>query len=221
MLKCLWCIHSGGRTKQGWNFYLLQFLSSYRRQPCSPSKLYSGTHSSQLVYTNSYRATKKNLSRISTMSHTRLEAIPEENSWAEVSDTINALGKHPHPPKGIYLDIELSTFLVERVKSKYPLKIRKSKLLDAHTGLFARKDIEAGDEIFRTIPLVSCLEPGLIPEFCDYCKSARNRQHERNWKPVWCDGCGLCAYCSKVRPLHSFSFQVNKDLKARKIHYSI
>jgi hypothetical protein len=64
--------------------------------------------------------------------------------------------------------------LLDTITATVPLQILPSKIPGTGTGLFVTKDIEAGDEIFRSEPLVKCVEDGKQSAVCDYCYKDRD-----------------------------------------------
>lgn len=109
----------------------------------------------------------------------------------------------------LYEDQTLCTQLLKTITAAIPLQILPSKIPGAGVGLFVTKDIEDGEEIFRSDPLVNCVMDRMQSLVCDYCydpresaihPSGRFRTAE-DTKPDMkaCGGCKVCYYCSKVR----------------------
>lgn len=66
---------------------------------------------------------------------------------------------------------KLSTYLSHQVTSTIPLEIRPSSIADAKHGLFTTAAIREGEEIFRSDPLITCVDDGIQNVVCDYCLS--------------------------------------------------
>ena len=123
-----------------------------------------------------------------------------------------------HPPTdpdratssvAIHEDQALCTKLLDSVTAAVPLQILPSKIPGAGTGLFVTRDVDFGEEIFRSCPVVSCVEEGMYKFVCDYCyaySKSSIRPSGRLLNPEdpklddlkACGGCRMCYYCSKV-----------------------
>ncbi|KAL5364487.1 hypothetical protein BJX96DRAFT_135819 [Aspergillus floccosus] len=66
---------------------------------------------------------------------------------------------------------DLSEHLMSQVTSTVPLEVRPSSISGAKKGLFTTAAIQAGEEIFRSNPLIACVDDGLQDAVCDYCFS--------------------------------------------------
>lgn len=125
----------------------------------------------------------------------------------------NAAGpSNPQAAVGaIHDDKSLCQRLLRSISASAKLEILPSTIHDIGTGLFAKKAIPEGTEIFRSTPLVRCVGEGLHDIICDFCfaGSARMIHGEVNFttegkeipKIYLCKECELCGYCSEVRIL--------------------
>ena len=136
---------------------------------------------------------------------------------------------------------KLSAYLSHEVTSTVPLEIRPSSIAGAKHGLFTTAAIREGEEIFRSDPLITCVDDGMQAIVCDYCflysrsailPSGQFRQTSEGTQPFkTCSRCKVCYYCSKVgslslilnrRQLHFWrliSFRKNCQLNAwRRYH---
>jgi hypothetical protein len=105
-------------------------------------------------------------------------------------------------------DQTLCIQLLESVISFVPLQIRRSDIPGDGAGLFITNDVEYGDEVFRSDPVVSCVADGMLEIVCDLCyaysdsktTSDGRLRAEDDEKMVMtaCSGCKVCYYCSKV-----------------------
>ncbi|KAF2799508.1 SET domain-containing protein [Melanomma pulvis-pyrius CBS 109.77] len=108
----------------------------------------------------------------------------------------------------LYEDQTLCTQLLKTITVATPLQILPSKIPGAGVGLFITKNIEDGEEIFRSEPLVNCVMNGMQSLVCDYCycsregvihPSGRFRTTEDTMPDMKaCGGCKFCYYCSKA-----------------------
>lgn len=74
--------------------------------------------------------------------------------------------------------------------------------------MFVTKDVDYGEEIFRSHPVINCVADGMQNVVCDYCYgSRRSKIHPSGRFRVTedpkqeikaCNGCKVCYYCSKV-----------------------
>ncbi|KAH6614323.1 hypothetical protein C7974DRAFT_74191 [Boeremia exigua] len=102
----------------------------------------------------------------------------------------------------------LFTKLLDSISAATPLQILPSKIKGAGTGLFTTKDVENGEEIFRSCPVVNCVMDGMQKLVCDNCyayqdskviPSGRFRKAgEPKLEMKACKGCSVCYYCSKT-----------------------
>jgi hypothetical protein len=108
----------------------------------------------------------------------------------------------------LHQDQELCAQLLGTVVATIPLQISQSKISGAGTGLFVTQAVKAGEEVFRSDPLVSCVEDGMQSKICELCyrwPTSRVLPHGRFCAaednvsdPKACSGCKVCYYCSKV-----------------------
>lgn len=111
----------------------------------------------------------------------------------------------------IHNDQELCQFLLHRLGDSCAMDILPSKIHINGTGLFAKEAIPQGSEVFRSMPLVSCVGDGQHRIICDYCytSTASRINAEGNFRTqgdvmptiTMCERCGKCGYCSMVRIL--------------------
>lgn len=108
----------------------------------------------------------------------------------------------------LHEDQELCTQLLTTIEEAVPLRILKSLISGAGTGLFVTKNVEYGCEIYRSTPLVNCVEMDVKNQVCDYCyictesKLLPSDRFRTGMEPKAtvnaCNGCNVCYYCSKV-----------------------
>ena len=108
----------------------------------------------------------------------------------------------------MYEDQALCTKLLDSVTAAVPLQILPSKIAGAGAGLFTTKDIDCGEEIFWSCPVVNCVVEGKNKLVCDNCyifkdsimhTSGRFREEEDSKLQLKaCSGCKVSYYCSKV-----------------------
>ncbi|KAH7117606.1 hypothetical protein B0J11DRAFT_467994 [Dendryphion nanum] len=108
----------------------------------------------------------------------------------------------------LYDNQALCTQLLETVTAIVPLKISPSKIPGAGAGLFTTKEIEEGEEIFQSQPLVNCVDREKHEIICDYCFTSKESKitltgrfrttTDSEITLMTCSGCKLCRYCSKT-----------------------
>ena len=108
----------------------------------------------------------------------------------------------------MYEDQALCTKLLDSVTAAVPLQILPSKLAGAGAGLFVTREVDVGEEIFRSCPVVNCVVEGKEKLVCDNCyifknsimhPSGRFREEEDSKLQLKaCSGCKVSYYCSKV-----------------------
>jgi hypothetical protein len=108
----------------------------------------------------------------------------------------------------LHEDQELCTQLLTTIEEAVPLRILKSSISGAGAGLFGTKDVDFGCEIYRSTPLVNCVEINVQKQVCDYCylytesmvlPSDRFRTGKELKATVnACNECKVCYYCSKI-----------------------
>jgi hypothetical protein len=111
----------------------------------------------------------------------------------------------------IYEDQALCTKLLESVTAAAPLQILPSKIAGAGAGLFTTKDVDCVEDIFRSRPVVNCVENKMQKLVCDNCYSCKNSHlhpsgrfcggEDPNLELKACSGCKVSYYCSKVTTL--------------------
>jgi hypothetical protein len=115
----------------------------------------------------------------------------------------------PHPPRvAPYNDPAYCSELLKTVATRTALQILQSNLPRAGVGLFTTQDIEGGEEIYSSDPLVQSVDDGMQKLVCDNCYTcSESRLHPTGRfltaddpKPIMnaCSGCKVCYYCSRV-----------------------
>lgn len=108
----------------------------------------------------------------------------------------------------LHNDPTLCTKLLQTVEASVPLQILQSNITGAGSGLFVTKDVNIGNEIFRSSLVMNCVDDGIHKLVCDWCyiyaasKITSNNQF-RGFEDLKvdidaCNGCKVCYYCSKV-----------------------
>jgi hypothetical protein len=107
----------------------------------------------------------------------------------------------------IHAQPRLCRGILGRVQTQAELEIKESTIPRAGSGLFSASEIHAGEEIFRTGPLVNCRTPS-VKDTCDQCfASSKATVHaegrfitadDRNLPIKSCSGCRIARYCSHV-----------------------
>jgi hypothetical protein len=69
----------------------------------------------------------------------------------------------------IHDDQALCELLLTEVKSTYAVEIRKSTISEAGSGLFAKQDISAFRDAFRSTPLFAMPVGGALSRVCGHC----------------------------------------------------
>ncbi|MCJ1250976.1 hypothetical protein MMC30_008206 [Trapelia coarctata] len=129
-----------------------------------------------------------------------------DRSKSAVTDcTWSAASKLP-----LHEDQTVCAQLLNTIATTPPLQILPSKITGAGSGLFTTKDVEEGEEIFQSEPLVNCVMSSMERLVCDYCYKNHNSgidpsgrfrtltDHNPNMKA--CSGCRACYYCSRTSP---------------------
>lgn len=98
----------------------------------------------------------------------------------------------------------LCTQLLKTYTAAVPLQILPSKVTGAGAGLSTTKDVDYGEEIFRSDQVISCVEDGMQNIVCDNCyayqeskihSSGRFRAAEDpKLEMKACNGCKVCYY---------------------------
>jgi hypothetical protein len=106
-------------------------------------------------------------------------------------------------------DQELCRHLLRSLDTWMVLELLPSSLHYGGTGLFSLGAIPARFEIFRSTPLVRCVDDGKTGAHCDYCHKSitglakvdvdPNPEGNVTFKAPLCQFCGQCGYCSDVR----------------------
>ncbi|UKZ51674.1 hypothetical protein TrVGV298_005436 [Trichoderma virens] len=76
----------------------------------------------------------------------------------------------------IHKDKELCSYILSTIKAaEGSLSIQESTIPNAGSGMFTTRDVEEGELIFTSVPLVTCAEVGPGMEACDFCFQQRRR----------------------------------------------
>lgn len=125
----------------------------------------------------------------------------------------------PMPRWPLHEDKQLGKYILDNVQAPAgSLSIKQSPILNAGSGLYTNRDVEVGELIFTSVPLVLCAEVGDGMEACDFCFQQRRRVFHPSesrflgpgemMPPLHvCNGCHMYQYCSKVsrRPVFGYS----------------
>ncbi|KAK8027761.1 hypothetical protein PG991_004817 [Apiospora marii] len=105
-----------------------------------------------------------------------------------------------------YQNPDLCQLLLSQIATGNTLHVRESRTPGAGSGLFAGNAVPAGQEVFRSKPVVTCVQDSLST-VCDFCytnnaskalPSGRFRtRHDPVEALVECDGCHICKYCTE------------------------
>lgn len=111
----------------------------------------------------------------------------------------------------MYDDQEVCRYLLRSLDTSVALQLLPSNIHLGGTGLFAKDAIPAQSDIFRSTPLVRCLNDGKTGTLCDYCYVSitglvtidvdPDPGGYVTFKTPLCKFCGSCGYCSDVRIL--------------------
>lgn len=109
--------------------------------------------------------------------------------------------------KHLFENAALCKYLLDEIDASSYLAIRPSLIAGAGSALFATKHFTAGEEIFRSSPVVSTVLD-TAQNVCDYCfrdgdsrlhPSGRFRAKNESVEVLpACKECGLLRYCSEV-----------------------
>ena len=112
------------------------------------------------------------------------------------------------PRVALHENQALCAQLLETITAAVPLKILPSKIPGAGVGLFVTKDVDYGEEIFRSDPVVNCVMDGMQSHVCDHCYAFEGSKilpgggfrttDNTKLEMKACSGCKVCYYCSKV-----------------------
>ncbi|KAK8113834.1 hypothetical protein PG999_005903 [Apiospora kogelbergensis] len=96
--------------------------------------------------------------------------------------------------------------LLSQINTGNTLQVRKSRTPGAGSGLFTDIAVPAGQEVFRSKPVVTCVQDslGTVCDFC-YANSANKVLPSGRFRTrrdpvqdlVECDGCHICKYCTE------------------------
>jgi hypothetical protein len=108
----------------------------------------------------------------------------------------------------LHEDQTFCTEFLATIKAAVPLRISQSKVLGAGSGLSVTEDVDSGQELFRSVPVINCIRDGYQNLVCDYCYLYKNSKlssvgrfrtaGDRTPDIKACQGCKVCYYCSKV-----------------------
>jgi hypothetical protein len=123
--------------------------------------------------------------------------------WPSVDDD------YYKPPRQLLAENQTACdFILSTTTSSIKLQIGSSLIsLDAGNGLFAKQNIAAGQEIYRSKPLITCVD-ATNPAICHCClhdsastvlKSGIFRKaSDAVPAALVCGGCKIARFCSKV-----------------------
>ncbi|KAK7970103.1 SET and MYND domain protein [Apiospora saccharicola] len=105
-----------------------------------------------------------------------------------------------------YQNPNLCQLLLSEIVTSNTLQVRESRTPGAGSGLFADNAVPAGQEVFRSKPVVTCVQDSLST-VCDFCytnnaskvlPSGRFRTRRGPIEAlVECNGCHICKYCTE------------------------
>ncbi|KAK8050172.1 hypothetical protein PG994_011902 [Apiospora phragmitis] len=105
-----------------------------------------------------------------------------------------------------YQNPGLCQLLLSQISTGNALQVRESRTPGAGSGLFADNAVPAGQEVFRSKPVVTCVQDSLST-VCDFCyannaskvlPSGRFRTRRDPIEALMeCEGCHICKYCSE------------------------
>jgi hypothetical protein len=101
----------------------------------------------------------------------------------------------------LHEDKEASAYVLKTPTESVPLQIGASAIASPGSGLFAEKRIEECRQIFRSKPLIACVDSRVV-SVCHYCLEDSTTgipsQRRRKAPPSLCSGCKIARFCSKV-----------------------
>ncbi|KAK3352859.1 hypothetical protein B0T25DRAFT_501251 [Lasiosphaeria hispida] len=116
----------------------------------------------------------------------------------------------PPPRQAFHTEPELCSAMLKTIKAAVPLAIESSNI-SMGSGLFVTQSIDAGREIYRSNPVVACVDAG-NPTFCHYCldntKNVSQFMKARETSAKACTGCRVARFCSK---------ESSKELRVRSL----
>ncbi|KAJ0421162.1 hypothetical protein BJY00DRAFT_312345 [Aspergillus carlsbadensis] len=124
--------------------------------------------------------------------------------------------------------VDISKYITAQISSTAPLEIRASSIPGARDGLFTTSAINEGEEIFRSDPLVNCVDDPVRKSVCDYCfhssespimQSGRFREASDVVAPFkMCAKCKVCYYCSRAKAWKRYHRHECSILRARDLY---
>lgn len=113
------------------------------------------------------------------------------------------------PPRQMLNENESACeFFLKNITTTFKLKIGSSLIDGAGNGVFVLEKIPAGREIYRSAPLITCVD-ATNPNVCHFClhdcsslllKAGKFRIYNDNVHSVMrCASCKVARFCSKVR----------------------
>lgn len=107
-----------------------------------------------------------------------------------------------------YQNPNLCQLLLSQIATGNTLQVRESQTTGAGSGLFTDNAVPAGEEVFRSKPVVTCVQDTLST-VCDFCytNNASKVLPEGRFRTrrdpiealVECNGCHICKYCTEVK----------------------
>jgi hypothetical protein len=108
--------------------------------------------------------------------------------------------------KAIHDDKDVCTYLIEGPVESTSLIIAESKIASLGSGLVADMGISQGRQIFKSKPLITCVDPR-FDSICHYCLKGSEKvplAEEPTARPLpkVCSACRRARFCSKVGAIY-------------------
>lgn len=119
-------------------------------------------------------------------------------SIAEEVDDYEEDDYTPPPREAFHTEPDLCKQMLRTVTASFLLAIRSSDISPG-SGLFTTEEIPDGREIYRSTPLISCVDPG-NPSICHYCLQDTAEVFKRGGSGETtkaCTGCQTARFCGK------------------------
>lgn len=104
----------------------------------------------------------------------------------------------PPPREAFHTEPSLCEEILRKVTATFSLAIRSSGI-SSGSGLFTKEEIPDGREIYRSTPLISCVDPG-NPSICHYCLQDTAEVFKKgnsDEATKACTGCLTARFCGK------------------------
>lgn len=104
--------------------------------------------------------------------------------------------------QAIHDDKDICTYLVENPFESTSLVIAKSKIASLGSGLVADKGVDQGRQIFKSRPLIACVD-ARVDNICHYCLKGSEKVPLAEGPttkalPKACSACRRARFCSRV-----------------------